>query len=234
MSNKPVMLITGTRQGIGRQLSCYYSENGYEVVGCSRGETDLVNPCYHHFCLDVSDEKQLKAMFKYIKKTFGRLDVLINNAGITSAQPAMLLTTDHIKNVYSTNVIGNILTTREAVKIMKKHKLGRIVNFSSFTVPLAVVGTSVYSSSKSSIEQFSKVLAKEVASLGITVNSIAFSCVRESGMVETLSEQTLAHFDKNTSLDVYINMEDVIYCLDFFLSERAGFITGQTLYTSGV
>lgn len=234
MASKPVMLITGTRQGIGRHLSSHYSANGYEVIGCSRGETDFVHENYHHFCLDISDESQLKGMFNYIKKTFGRLDVLVNNAGIYSVQHIMLLTADEIKNVYNVNVIGNMLNTREAVKIMKKGRFGRIINFSSFAVPLAVVGTSVYSSSKSSIEQFSKVLKKEVASFNITVNSIAFSCVRDSGMVEALSEQTIEYLDKNTSLDLFINMEDVIYCLDFFISDRARFLTGQTLYTSGV
>ena len=233
MSNKPVMLITGTRHGIGRYLSCHYVSHGYEVIGCSRGVSDFKHENYRHLCLDVSDESELLNLFRVIKKDYTRLDVLINNAGITSQNLAILMTADHIRSVYNTNVVGTVLACREAVKLMKKNG-GRIINFSSIHVPLATIGTSIYSSAKSSIEQYSRVLAKEVATYGITVNDIGLSCVRDSGMVEALSEQSLAQLDKNTSLDVYINMEDVIYCLDFFLSERSGFITGQTLYTSGV
>ena len=80
MINKPVMLITGTRKGIGKYLAEYYAEKEYQVIGCSRGEVDYKLDNYQHFCLDISDELSVKTMFAEIRKNYGRLDILINNA----------------------------------------------------------------------------------------------------------------------------------------------------------
>jgi len=120
MSDRPVILITGTSKGIGKYLSHYYASYGYDVIGCSRGKIDFKIENYRHFYLDISDENQLKEMFKAVKIEYGRLDALINNAGLTSTNYAMLLNADHIKSVYATNVIGTMLASREAIKIMKK------------------------------------------------------------------------------------------------------------------
>ena len=82
MADSQVMIITGTRKGIGRNLAEYYVQNGYQVVGCSRLPSDLQLPGYQHHCLDVADERAVKQMFLEISRKLGRVDVLVNNAGI--------------------------------------------------------------------------------------------------------------------------------------------------------
>ena len=148
MSVMPVMVITGTSRGIGRQLALHYSANGFQVVGCSRDKVDYEIENYHHCCADVAVESQLKELFGTVRKKFGRLDALINNAGVSSETYAMLASADHIRSLYATNVIGTILASRQAVKLMKRQSFGRIVNISSIHVPLATVGTSIYGSAK--------------------------------------------------------------------------------------
>ena len=109
-------------------------------------------------------------MFAEIRKKYGRLDVIINNAGIASYTHALLTSLKELQNVLDTNFVGTFLCCREAVKLMKRNKYGRVINISSIHVPLATIGTSIYGATKASIEQFSRVLAQEVFQFGITIN----------------------------------------------------------------
>jgi 3-oxoacyl-[acyl-carrier protein] reductase len=233
MFEKPVMVITGTSRGIGQQLALHYATSGYQVVGCSRNNIEYSLDNYHHICADVSEESQLKGLFATVRKEYGRLDALINNAGLSSSTYAMLASADHIRSIYATNVIGTFVASREAVKLMKRSSFGRIINITSIHSPLATVGTSIYSSAKRSVEQYARVLAREVGSYGVTVNSVGLSYVQGSGMADETSSDSVMNISSQLALDIRINIKDVIYCLDIFLSTRAGTLTGQTLYTSG-
>lgn len=232
-SDLPVMLITGTSRGIGRQLASHYAKNGYRVIGCSRGPVEEQMQNYHHVCADVTNEIQLKELLGIIRKEYGRLDVLINNAGIASGTYAILASADHIRSVYETNVIAPILLAREAVKLMKRKTFGRIINISSIHVPLSTIGTSIYGSAKRSIEQFARVLSREVGPYGITVNTIGLSYVQDSGMAEEANSEVISKISAQLALTIHISLSDVTHCLDFYLSAQAGSITGQTIYTSG-
>ena len=229
-----VILITGTSRGIGRYLAEYYLAKGYFVIGCSRSKVDLDSENYLHFCLDLCNHKELKDLFREIKRKYGRLDILINNAGLSSINYALMLNYENVQDLFKTNVISNIFASTEAVKLMKRNNFGRIVNISSIHVPLASVGTSLYSTTKSSIEHFSRVLSKEISTYGITINNIGLSLVKDTNMVSELSDQAIEEISKNLSLSEFISFEDISYCIDFFISKDAGFITGQTIYTSGV
>ncbi len=123
---KHVVLITGASKGIGRYLAEYYVNLGFQVTGCSRGPSDYENENYCHFALDVCDEPQVKAMFSEIRKNYGQLRVLINNAGIAAMNHAILTPLGSVRKLLDTNVIGTFLFCREAVKLMKKKPFGRI------------------------------------------------------------------------------------------------------------
>ena len=114
MNEKQIILITGTRKGIGRFLVEHYTLLGHQVIGCSRNETEYSIDNYQHFCLDVCDEKDVKKMFSQIRKSYGRLDILINNAGIASMNHALLTTMDTVHKIYGTNVFGTFLFCRES------------------------------------------------------------------------------------------------------------------------
>ena len=120
MSNhKVLILITGTSKGIGKYLAEYYSSHGYQVIGCSRSEVKFSIKNYQHFCVDVSDEKSVKNLFRQIRKSYGRLDILINNAGIASMNHSLLTPISTVQKILDTNVIGAFLFSRESAKLMK-------------------------------------------------------------------------------------------------------------------
>ena len=234
MDRNEVVLITGTGRGVGKYLAQHYSKNGLRVLGCSRGPVTWELKNYRHFCVDVSDEVAVLEMFSEIRRTYKRLDVLINNAGIMSRDYALMTNRKIVDNVFNTNFTGTFLFCREATKLMVKKKYGRIVNISSIHVALGSVGTSIYGSSKAALEQFSRVLAREVASYGITVNILGLGFVNDTGMVEGLSENAVSEALGRTMLKSRQELEDVAHSMDFLVSEKSGTITGQTLYLGGV
>jgi 3-oxoacyl-[acyl-carrier protein] reductase len=234
MTKNQVILITGTSRGIGKHLAAYYSQKGFKVIGCSRSPVDYSFKDYQHFCLDVCDEDKVGQMFGEIRKTYNRLDVLINNAGAMTVNYAMLTPVESAQRIMNTNFIGTFLFCREAAKIMQRKQYGRIVNISTIAVPLSIVGNSIYSASKAAIEQFSKVLSKEVAPYGITVNTLALSFVKDSGMAKGIDEKAVREAMERTVLKSWLDTEDVVNAIDFFISPKSTMITNQTLYLGGI
>ena len=233
MSENRVMLITGTSRGIGRYLAEYYVKKRVQVIGCSRRPVANELKNYQHFCLDVSDEPKVKQMFSEIRKTHNRLDVLINNAGAHAVNHSLLTPLKTVQDVFNTNMIATFLFCREASKLMRKNSYGRIVNISTIAVPLCSVGTSIYSASKAAMEQFSKVLAREVGSDGITVNTLGLSIVDHSGMVENLSEEAISEALGHTVFKLRLGFGDITHAIDFLISEKSKAVTKQTLYLGG-
>ncbi|NNF28294.1 MAG: SDR family oxidoreductase, partial [Gemmatimonadetes bacterium] len=171
MTEPRVALVTGARKGIGRHLVEHLLALGWHVAGCSRKSSDLEHPDYRHYEADVGDEKGAKAVFRRVRKDMGRLDALINNAGIAGMNHALLTPVDAVERIMRTNVVGTFLYAREAAKMMQKTG-GRIVNFSTVAVPLALEGEAAYAASKAAVESLTRVLAKELGPMGITVNAV--------------------------------------------------------------
>ena len=233
MIKKPVMLITGTRKGIGKFLAEYYSKNLFQVVGCSRGLIDYKLDNYQHFSLDVCDEKNVKRMFSQIRKSYGRLDILINNAGIASMNHALLTTMDTVHKIYGTNVFGTFLFCREAAKIMQRNQYGRIVNFSTVAVPLKLEGEAIYASSKAAVISLTQILARELANIGITVNAIGPTPVK-TDLIRSVPVEKIERLIKNQAIHRYGEYSDIINVIDFFIKPESNFITGQVIYLGGV
>ena len=229
-----VILVTGARIGIGRNMVEYYTKKGLKVIGCSRTHSNYEHSDYQHLCADVSKEEDVDNLFKTINSKYKRLDILVNNAGMSSENFVFHTSRETIQNVLNTNTVGSILCCRQAVRLMRKHKFGRIINFSSIHVPLATLGTSAYSASKAAIVQFSRVFAREVYSLGITVNNLELSVVESSGMAESLSKEVLSQILGKTITKSCIKPEEVCYAVDFLVSEEAEKITGHTLTIGGI
>ena len=133
-AEREVILITGSRVGIGQYLARYYVERGAQVVGCSRQPVEHELDSYTHFCLDVADESAVKEMFTAVNEKFGRLDILINNAGAGSMNHFLLTPVTTVRRLMDVNYIGTFLCSREAAKIMRMNNYGRIVNMSSVAV----------------------------------------------------------------------------------------------------
>jgi 3-oxoacyl-[acyl-carrier protein] reductase len=231
--NKKIILITGSRKGIGYNLSIYYLGQGHIVIGCSRSECELSHENYKHYCLDVSNEKEVNDLFVVIRKQYGQLDILINNAGIASMNHTLLTPLSTVKKLFDTNFTGTFLFSRQAVKLMKKNNFGRIINFSTVAVPLNLEGEAIYAASKSAIEQFTKVFSKEVASMGITVNTIGPTPI-ETDLIKAVPKNKIDELIAQQAIKRLGNFDDIINIIDFYIDSKSNFITGQTLYLGGV
>ena len=233
MKNKRTMIITGSSKGIGKYLAKYYVNKNYYVIGCSRGKIDFQLSNYEHHQLNVCDEKSVKMFFKHIRKTYGRLDFLINNAGIASMNHSMLTSMHTVEKIYQTNVFGTFLFCREASKIMQLKKNGKIVNFSTVAVPLKLDGEAVYASSKAAVVSLTQILSKEFSNLGITVNAIGPTPV-ETGLIKSVPKEKIQNLIKMQSLSRFGKYEDIVNVIDFFIKPESDFITGQIIYLGGV
>lgn len=233
MTDPPVMLITGTRKGIGRELALHYLKAGWVVAGMSRGDASIDSDRYQHFCLDVGDEPAVKRMFMEIRKCSGRLDALVNNAGIASMNHALLTPIETVRRIIETNFTGTFLCCREAAKIMRQQQTGRIVNFGSVAVPLALEGEAAYAASKAAVMTLTRVLAREFGSDGITVNIVGPGPVR-TDLTASVPEEKIRQVLKRQALPRYTEPEEIANVIDFYLRPESKSITGQVLYLGGV
>lgn len=233
MKNKPITLITGTRKGIGQYLAEHYVKQGHIVIGCSRSAVDFELENYHHFELDVSNEISVVKMFREMKSKFGRMDNLLNNAGIASMNHTILTPLKTVNNIFNTNFVGTFLMCREGAKMMSQQKYGRIVNFATVATPLRLEGEAVYAASKAAIVNFTEVFAREVAPFHITVNSVGPTPI-ETDLIRAVPKNKMQSLISRQAIQRYGEFEDVSNVTDFFLRPESSFVTGQTLYLGGV
>jgi 3-oxoacyl-[acyl-carrier protein] reductase len=233
MAENKVVLITGTRKGIGRALVEHYAGSGCHVVGCSRSPFEGEVPNYRHYCLDVSDEPAVRRMFSEIKKQEGRLDVLINNAGVASMNHSLLTPMAVVNKIMDTNFTGTFLFCREGARLMQLHRYGRIVNFATVAVPLKLEGEAIYAASKAAVISLTQILAREFADFGITVNAVGPAPIR-TDLISGVSSEKLDALIERQAIKRYGELRDVIQVTDFFVHPASDFVTGQVIFLGGV
>lgn len=227
------VVITGTRKGIGRAMAEHYLDADWRVVGCSRGASSIEHANYDHFSLDVSDEAAVVAMARRVKSSHGRIDALLNNAGIASMNHALLTPASTVNRILQTNVVGTFLFCREMAKLMRRGPGGRIVNFTTVAHPLNLEGEAIYAASKAAVESLTRILARELAEMKITVNAVGPTPI-ETDLIRSVPPAKMQALLARQAVPRMGTVEDVINAVDFFLRPESDFITGQVIYLGGV
>jgi 3-oxoacyl-[acyl-carrier protein] reductase len=228
-----VICITGASRGIGRYLASYYLEREMKVIGCSRGESDLQHLNYHHEILDVSNEGSVVSLFRTIRKTYGQLDVLINNAGINpTIGPLALTSADAFQSTVQVNLMGTFLMTRSAIKIMMKKHFGRIINFGSMATRHEVAGEACYTATKAAVVAMSRVIAKETYPQGITCNVVSPAALK-TGLTAKIEQAALQDVLNRNAIPEYGDMDDVSNVVDWLIQKESAHITGQEFFLGG-
>ena len=233
MAENKVILISGASRGIGRALVEHYAGKKCQLIGCSRSPFEGELPNYRHYRLDVADESAVKDMFAQIRKTEGRLDVLINNAGIASMNHSLLTPMATVKKIIETNFIGTFLFCREAARLMQSHRYGRIVNFATVAVPLKLEGEAIYAASKAAVISLTQILAREFAEFGITVNAVGPTPIK-TDLIRGVPPEKLEVLISRQAIKRYGEPRDVIQVIDFFINPASDFVTGQVIFLGGV
>jgi len=228
-----VVLVTGARKGIGRFLVEHFLQRGALVEGCSREPSDLQHEHYAHHLADVTNEPQVRAMFSDIRRRHGRLDVVVNNAGIGSMNHVLLTPLSTVERVMATNVMGTFLVCREAAKLMRRGPSGRIVNIGSIATPLKLEGEAVYAASKAAVVTFTQILARELAEFGITCNVVGPTPI-DTDLIRGVPGPTMDRLVGRMPLKRLGTFEDVAHVIDFLVHPGSAAVTGQTIYLGGV
>lgn len=228
-----IIVITGTSKGIGNALANSYLTQNHVVIGCSRNETSITHANYRHYALDVSDEKAVVHMIRSVKKEFGKIDILINNAGMASMNHLLTTSVGSVEKLFNTNFLGTFLFLREVSKEMMKQKSGRIVNFTTIASPLKLEGEAIYAASKAAVENLTQTASKELAAFNITVNALGPTPI-QTDLIKAVPKEKIDELLNKQTLKRFGTFEDIKNVIDFFIDKKSDFITGQIVYLGGV
>ena len=237
-----VAMITGATRGIGKQIALTLANEGYNIVLNYRTENDELIQAKNEIesknvkCLtvqgDVTNFEDCKQMIESAIKEFGKIDVLINNAGITKDMLLARMKEEEFKQVIDVNLVGTFNVTKNVVPYMMKARSGRIINISSVVGISGNAGQTNYSASKAGIIGFTKSLAKEIASRNILVNSVAPGFI-ETNMTDVLKDDVKQEIAKNIPLKRMGTAQDVANVVKFLASDDSSYITGQVINVDG-
>lgn len=238
MSRK-IVLVTGASRGIGRAVALRFAKEGHFVIGTATTEkgAQAIGDYLAEYdgvgrVLDVCNGEQINALFDEIDSVYGSLQVLVNNAGITQDGLLMRMSDEAWMQVVDTNLGSVYRMTRRAIKGMMKARFGRIINISSVVAQMGNAGQTNYAASKAGMEGFTRALAREIGSRGITVNSVAPGFI-ETDMTEQLDERLLNSMLDAVPLARLGQPDDVAAAVSFLASDEAGYITGTVLAVNG-
>lgn len=228
-----VALVTGAPRGIGRAIADALVNEGYVVYYNYRSTIDVVTSDYVKTIKgDIASFVDCQRMIDEIVAAEGKIDVLVNNAGITRDGLLMRMKEEDFDMVINTNLKGVYNMAKAAVKPMMKKRFGRIVNISSVVGITGNAGQCNYAASKAGVIGFSKSLAKEVATRNITVNCVAPGFI-QSDMTDELSDEQKQNIMKNIPMQRFGTVEDVAKTVSFLVSDNASYITGQVISVDG-
>ena len=242
MGENKVALITGATRGIGKEIALELAANGYDIaVNCrsiqdsleeERKEIEAYGVRCEFVQADVANFEQCEAMVKETIEKFGKIDVLVNNAGITKDGLIMRMKKEDFEAVIDINLTGTFNVTRNVIPYMIKQKSGRIINLSSVVGVAGNAGQTNYSASKAGVIGFTKSLAKEVASRNILVNAVAPGFI-DTDMTKVLSDSVKEGINAQIPLRRMGTPREVAKVVKFLASDDSSYVTGQVINIDG-
>lgn len=239
--DKKVVLITGASRGIGAFTATLLAQQGHKVVinyaNNDQQATQIVENIKaaggtaSRFKADVSQSNQVELLFDYVINTYGKIDVLINNAGIMNFKKIALLDDATIDKVNAINLKGSLYAMREAAKRLEQG--GKIINLSSSVIGMKLEGYGIYTASKAAIESLTAILAKELRAKNITVNAVAPGPTATELFFEGKSDELIAQLAKASPLERLGTVEDIAAVLNFVVSDDGNWINAQTIRVNG-
>ena len=237
-----VAVITGGSRGLGSHIATSLAQRGIKVIFTYKSKGELAKAvndeiiskggqCEYHQ-LDVSNETQVQDFFELIAKQNNHIDILINNAGISIDGVTWKLTSENWQSVIDTNLKGTFLCTKYVLPCMRSNGYGRIVSMTSVVAQDGVAGAGAYAASKAGIIGFTKSVAKEVASKGITVNALALGYFDE-GMLYTIAPEILTRLKEQIPMKRFGQVEELLWAIHFLCAPQAGYITGEVINING-
>ncbi len=236
-----VALVTGASQGIGRACALALAQAGATVALAARNEAKLTEVAAeiaaaggaaHPFLLDLADETSIKSCVKAVTAQCGKLEILVNNAGITRDVLTLRMKRNDWDDVLQTNLTGAFLMSQAAMSPMLKARWGRVINITSVVGETGQAGQSNYAAAKAGLIGLTKSLARELASRAITVNAVAPGYI-ETSMTAVLTEDQKKAMTTQIPLARPGTPEDIAHAVTFLASEAAAYITGHTLDING-
>ncbi len=237
-----IALITGGTRGIGKAISLLFLKEGVKVVAVYREdeearkefekEAQKIGTDYLAIKADVTIKEEVSRLVSLVKDRYGRIDVLVNNAGITRDNLFLRMREEDFLQVININFLGSYFLTKEVLPFMVKARFGRIINIASVVGMIGNVGQTNYASSKAALIGLTRSLAKEVGAYGITVNAVAPGYIKTE-LTDKLSEETKKEYLKKIPLRRYGLPEEVAQVVKFLSSPAASYINGQVIVIDG-
>ena len=237
-----IAVVTGASKGIGRACALRLAKDGMTVVvNYSHSDAEAAKAVEEikaaggdavAYKADVSDINQVKDMFKFVSDTYGRVDVLVNNAGIVRDEYLLMLTQENLDKCLDLNIKGYFYCAQQAALKMFSQKSGVIVNMSSVSSKMALAGQSVYSATKGAVNSMTQTMAKELARKKIRVNAVCPGFV-QTEMVDQLPEDKKKEYLKEVPLGRFADVDEVAGLVSFLCSDDASYITGQAIVLDG-
>jgi len=228
-----VVLVTGSRRGVGRAIAEHFLAGGATVLGFARGEASFEHPSYHHFEVDVGVPESVVKGFAQVKKITDSIQIVVNNAAVLTSQYAMIMPPAAAQAMLNVNLMGPFMVSREAAKMMRKTKWGRIINIGSMAASLEPIGDSMYAACKAGLSTLANVMAKEFASMNVTCNTLGINAI-DSDMLAQLPRDKIDAIIAGLPVPRFSQPDDILNVIDFFASERSSSITAQTVFLGGV
>ncbi len=233
-----IVLVTGARRGIGRAIAETFVARGAKVIGTATSESgaeaisSYLGANGKGFMLNVVDAQSIDSVLASIRAEFGEIDILVNNAGITRDNLLMRMKDDEWEDILDTNLTSVFRLSKAVMRAMMKKRFGRIITIGSVVGTMGNAGQANYAAAKAGLIGFSKSLAREVASRGITVNVVAPGFI-ETDMTRALTDDQRAGILSSVPANRLGDAKEIASAVAFLASDEAGYITGETLHVNG-